>query len=330
MDIIANSQNSLQNQFSQLRNQLANEIIGQEKLLDSLLISLLANGHLLVEGTPGLAKTKSIKTLSDHLEGSFKRIQFTPDLLPSDITGTDIYRPDKYQFEFSSGPLFNNLILADEINRAPAKVQSALLEAMAEQQVSIGNHSYPLSSFFLVMATQNSIEQEGTYPLPEAQLDRFLLQINLDYPNSQEEKKILSLMRQQWAQEHHKKETVPNKIPLERIFEARTAVSQIHIEPQLEEYIVQIIMATRYPSKYNKKLAEWISYGSSPRGSINLEKTAKAHAWLNNRDYVTPHDIQIMAKDVLPHRIGLSFTAQAEQINNRFIINKLLEYIAVP
>jgi len=201
---------------------------------------------------------------------------------------------------------------------------------MAEQQVSIGNHSYPLSSFFLVMATQNSLEQEGTYPLPEAQLDRFLLQINLEYPNSEEEKKILTLMRQQWFTENTKKETMVDKISLERIFQARTAVSKVHIEPQLEEYIVQIIMATRYPSKYNKKLSEWLSYGSSPRGSINLEKTAKAHAWLNNRDYVTPNDIQIMAKDVLPHRIGLSFTAQAEQVNTRLIINKLLEYIAVP
>src|SRR5690554_4477325 len=260
-----------------LRNYLTSQVLGQERLVDRLLIALLADGHLLVEGAPGLAKTKAIKHLAEGLEASFQRIQFTPDLLPSDITGTDIYRPESGLFEFQQGPVFHNLILADEINRAPAKVQSALLEAMAEHQVSVGRETFNLPPLFLVMATQNPIEQEGTYPLPEAQLDRFLMYVTVDYPDTDAERQILRLVRNDARQQPSPE---PAVITQEQLFRARREVLDIHMAESVEEYILQLVMATRNPAPYSEELASWIDYGASPRGTIALDICARAHAWL--------------------------------------------------
>lgn len=305
---------------------LCTRIIGQEILVERLLIALLADGHLLVEGAPGLAKTKAIKTLAEGLEADFHRVQFTPDLLPGDITGTDIYRPEDGSFQFQPGPIFHNLVLADEINRAPAKVQSALLEAMAERQISVGRKTYTLPPLFLVMATQNPIEQEGTYPLPEAQLDRFLLHVRVDYPNADAERKILQLARaeaQQQALPH------PQKITQETIFAARKESLALHMSAAIEEYIVQLVIATREPGNYDKQLASWIEFGASPRATIALERCARARAWLANRDYVSPDDVQAIAADVLRHRLILSFDAEASGVNADHVITKLLELVPV-
>ena len=305
---------------------LCTRIIGQETLVERLLIALLADGHLLVEGAPGLAKTKAIKTLAEGLEANFHRVQFTPDLLPGDITGTDVYRPENGSFEFQPGPIFHNLVLADEINRAPAKVQSALLEAMAERQISVGRRTYPLPPLFLVMATQNPIEQEGTYPLPEAQLDRFLLHVRVDYPNAEAERKILQLAR---AEAQHQTLAHPQKISQETIFAARNETLALHLAPALEEYIVQLVIATRQPEKYDKQLAGWIEYGASPRATIALERCARARAWLANRDYVSPDDVQAICADVLRHRLILSFDAEASGVDTEQVIARLLELVPV-
>jgi len=315
--------------FSQVRKHLQTKIIGQNLLVDRLLIALLADGHLLVEGAPGLAKTTAIKELSAVLEGDFHRLQFTPDLLPGDLTGSDVYRPETGEFVFQKGPLFHNLILADEINRAPAKVQSALLEAMGEHQITVGSTTYPLPRPFLVMATQNPIEQEGTYPLPEAQLDRFLMHIYIGYPTAKAENLILELARQQAKQSFKETDEAPVKLSSIDVETAQQEVLNIHMAEPVQEYLVQLILASRNPSAYSEKLARWISYGGSPRATISLDRCAKAHAWLNERDYVSPEDVQAVAHEVLRHRILLSYEAEAEGITPDNVIAELIKLVPV-
>jgi len=317
----------LRNRFVALKDYLSAQIIGQNTLLDRLLTALLADGHLLVEGAPGLAKTKAIKDLSRTIAGNFQRIQFTPDLLPADLTGSDIYRPETGDFEFRKGPIFHNLILADEINRAPAKVQSALLEAMAERQVTVGGTSYHLGGLFMVMATQNPIEQEGTYPLPEAQLDRFLLQVEITYPDVESELAILRLARAE-AGLSQPQEFEP--LCEQDIFSARQQVLSLYMSEPVEEYIVQLVTATRQPGLYEKALQGWLEYGGSPRATIALDRCSRAHAWLNGKDFVAPGDVQAIAHDVLRHRIITSFKAEAEGVSTNNIIARLLELVPVP
>lgn len=307
-----------------LQQQLNQLIIGQAHLVERLLIALLADGHLLVEGAPGLAKTRAIRILASGIEGSFHRVQFTPDLLPGDITGTDIFRPEKGSFEFQKGPIFHNLVLADEVNRAPAKVQSALLEAMAERQVSIGANTWPLPELFLVMATQNPIEQEGTYALPEAQLDRFLLHVVVDYPDAEAEHRILLLLRKE-EQETIKLQAIKQK----QIFEYRKAARNIHQADTVTEYIVQLTDATRNAQKYGKDLSQWIEYGVSPRGSIALERCARAYAWLNGRDFVSPDDVRAVVHDIYRHRLILSYEAEAQAITTNHVIDELIRRVPV-
>ena len=309
-----------------LEDWLSSQIIGQSHLVQRLIIALLANGHLLVEGAPGLAKTRAIKTLADGVEGSFHRIQFTPDLLPGAVTGTEIYRPQEGSFHFQKGPIFHNLVLADEVNRAPAKVQSALLEAMAERQVSVGSQTYPLPELFLVMATQNPIEQEGTYPLPEAQLDRFLMHVNVDYPDASAEMEILRLTR---AEASHKNAPMPTPLRQETVFAARQDVLAMHMASAVEQYIVQLVIASRKPAAYSQQLAGWIEYGGSPRATIALDRCARAHAWLHGQDYVSPDDVQAVAADVLRHRLLLSFEAEANGVTPDQVIRELLALVPV-
>ncbi|MBO6557043.1 MAG: AAA family ATPase [Pseudomonadales bacterium] len=310
----------------ELEQWLASRIIGQEKLVNRLLMALLADGHLLVEGAPGLAKTKAIKTLADGIEGEFHRIQFTPDLLPSDITGTEIYRAQEGTFEFQQGPIFHNLILADEINRAPAKVQSALLEAMAERQVSFGRQTFTLPPLFLVMATQNPIEQEGTYPLPEAQLDRFLMHVNIDYPDAASERSILQLVRNEAM--NAEDDDPPHAVTQEAIFSARQELLSLHMAPVVEEYIVQLTMATRDPGAYGEDLANWLDYGASPRGTIALDICARANAFLLGKDFVSPDDVQAVLHDVFRHRIIVSFEAEAMGVDADKILDILVQRVA--
>ena len=312
--------------LKKLQHWLQGRIIGQEHLVDRLFIALLADGHLLVEGAPGLAKTKAIRELAGVIEGNFQRIQFTPDLLPTDITGTDIYRPQEHCFEFQPGPVFHNLILADEINRAPAKVQSALLEAMAERQVSVGNKTYSLPGLFLVMATQNPIEQEGTYPLPEAQLDRFLMQVNINYPEAATEAKILKLARREAEQQDDKK-IAP--ITQAELLNARKEVLKVHTAESLDEYMVQLTMASRHPEKIDDQLARWIDFGVSPRATIALDRCAKAHAFLKGQEFVTPDNVQAVIYDVFRHRLLLSFEAEAQGVSADQVIHYLLQKVAV-
>ncbi|MEL0064372.1 MAG: AAA family ATPase [Gammaproteobacteria bacterium] len=313
-------------QIIELQKWLESRIIGQEKLVNRLLMALLADGHLLVEGAPGLAKTKAIKTLADGIEGEFHRIQFTPDLLPSDVTGTEIYRAQDHSFEFQKGPIFHNLILADEINRAPAKVQSALLEAMAERQVSYGRQTFPLPGLFLVMATQNPIEQEGTYPLPEAQLDRFLMHVNIDYPDAVSERHILQLVRGESVADAAS--TPPQRVLQETIFATRKDLIAMHMAPVVEEYIVQLTMATRNPAAYGEDLANWIDYGASPRGTIALDICARANAYLQGKDFVSPDDVQAVLHDVFRHRLIVSFEAEAMGIDADKILDILVQRVA--
>ncbi|KAF7775049.1 MoxR-like ATPase [Pseudoalteromonas citrea] len=315
------------NEFSELKNYLDTQIIGQPELTQALLIAVLADGHLLVEGPPGLAKTRAVNALAKGIEGSFQRVQFTPDLLPADVTGTDIYRQQTNEFVFEKGPLFHNLILADEINRAPAKVQSALLEAMAERQITVGKNTYPLSDLFMVMATQNPLEQEGTYPLPEAQLDRFLLHLNIDYPGAENELAILRLTRGEALLEQ-----APTFTPISQatLFAARKGVLSMHLAEPLEQYLVQLIIATREASKLDAQLGAWIEFGASPRATIALDKCARANAWLHNREFVTPEDIQGVVFNVLRHRIILSYEAQADGITKDQVISRILELVPVP
>jgi len=321
---------SHQANFQQLKEYAQSQIIGQPKLINRLMIALLADGHLLVEGAPGLAKTRAIKVLGDCIEGDFHRVQFTPDLLPADLTGTDIYRPQDGSFKFQQGPLFHNLILADEINRAPAKVQSALLEAMAERQITVGSKTYTLPSLFLVMATQNPIEQEGTYPLPEAQLDRFLMHVTIDYPDADAEKEILHLNRNEARQDYSAPSTESIVISQSDLFAARDEVLDVHMAENLETYLLELVLTTRRPEVYGKDLQTWLEYGASPRASIALDRCARTFAWLDGRDYVTPDDIQAIAFDVLRHRIILSYEAEAEGITTDRFINELIHRVAVP
>ena len=325
--------------FQTLQSKLNQVILGQERLIERLLIVLLADGHLLVEGAPGLAKTRAIKALGKKIDGDFQRIQFTPDLLPADVTGTDIYRPQEGSFKFQAGPIFHNLVLADEINRAPAKVQSALLEAMGERQVTVGGKTYMLPELFLVMATQNPIEQEGTYPLPEAQLDRFLLHVFIDYPSVENELKIMRLVHKESKNgnnaEKEKNTDVLNnsdtkKILAKDIFKARSEVLEIYMAEEIERYLVEIIAATRTPERYSDELARLITWGASPRGSLALDRCSRVRAWLYERDFVTPEDIQDLAVDVLRHRIIESYEAESDGLTPDDVIKKILSQIPVP
>ena len=327
--------------FLELRERLKQDILGQQTLVERLLLALLADGHLLVEGAPGLAKTRAVKMLGETIEGDFHRIQFTPDLLPSDVTGTEIYRPQEATFVFQKGPVFHNLVLADEINRAPAKVQSALLEAMGERQVTVGRETYPLPELFLVMATQNPIEQEGTYPLPEAQLDRFLMQVNIDYPAVEDELKIVQLVREenkkmllhQGQEKSVGRETSKIREPLiseHQVMQARREVLDQYMSPEVERYMVELVQATRTPERYHQELSEWIEWGGSPRASLALDRCAKAHAWLLERDFVSPEDLQQIAPDVLRHRILLSYTAESRGMDADEVIRRILELVPVP
>ncbi len=321
---------SVKEQFQQLEAHASGLIIGQAHLINRMLIALLCDGHLLVEGAPGLAKTRAIKVLSESIEGDFHRLQFTPDLLPADLTGTDIYRPQEGTFEFRKGPLFHNLILADEINRAPAKVQSALLEAMEERQISVGDKSYPLENLFMVMATQNPIEQEGTYPLPEAQLDRFLLHVEVGYPSIEDERRILVLNRDEAKKGERDAFQPPVLLPMDAIMQARQDILGLHLAPELEEYIVNVVVATRNPGAVHPDLDGQVLYGASPRASMGIDRAARAHAWLCGRDFVGPEDIQAVAADVLRHRLVLSFEAEADGVSSNTVIAGILDGVGVP
>ena len=325
------SGNSLAHQaFQSLQQHVSQHIIGQEILVERLLIALLADGHLLVEGAPGLAKTRAIKVLSEGIEADFHRVQFTPDLLPADLTGTDIFRPQDGSFQFQRGPLFHNLVLADEVNRAPAKVQSALLEAMAERQITVGTTTYPLPTLFLVMATQNPIEQEGTYPLPEAQLDRFLLHVRVDYPKAEAERQILQLARAEAVQQLRKTAPPVTRLSQQTLLAARQEVLEVYMADNLDRYLVEIILATRNPSSYSADLGSWVQWGASPRATIALDRCARAHAWLAGRTDVGPEDIQALAFDVLRHRVLLSYEAEADGHTPDHFIEKLIDLIPVP
>lgn len=310
-----------------VRQHIASQIIGQEQLIDSMLVCLLSDGHMLVEGMPGLAKTTAVNALSEALEGDFHRIQFTPDLLPSDLVGTDIYRHESAEFEFRPGPLFHNILLADEINRAPAKVQSALLEAMAERQITVGHKSYPLPQLFMVLATQNPVEQEGTYHLPEAQLDRFLMQVEVSYPTHEEELRILEL-----DNNRQKKSSKPpaSPLPQKKLFAMRKDIAELFLDEKLNRYIVDLVQATRNPAAYDDELARWCRFGASPRASLALARCARAKAWLTGESFVSPGHIQEIAADILRHRILLTFEAEAEGITTDDMIQHLLSLVAIP
>ena len=310
-----------------VRTHLASQVIGQHDLVDSMLICLLSEGHLLVEGLPGLAKTTAVKALSESIEGDFHRIQFTPDLLPSDLIGTDIYRHETGEFEFRQGPLFHNMLLADEVNRAPAKVQSALLEAMGEHQITVGQRTYALPKLFMVLATQNPIEQEGTYHLPEAQLDRFLMHVWVDYPSRDEELAILEL--------DTKRQLAPpaapaNKLSQRELFKAREEVAKLYLDPKLNNYIVDLVQASRNPGAYDDDLRRWCRFGASPRATIALARCARTRAWLDGDDFVAPHHIQAIAPDVMRHRLLLTFEGEAEGVTTDDFIKRLLEVVAIP
>jgi MoxR-like ATPase len=310
-----------------VREHLATRVIGQRELVDTMLICLISEGHLLVEGMPGLAKTTAVKSLAEAIEGDYHRIQFTPDLLPSDLIGTDIYRHEKGEFEFRAGPLFHNMLLADEVNRAPAKVQSALLEAMGEHQVTVGLKTYAMPKLFMVLATQNPIEQEGTYNLPEAQLDRFLMHVWVDYPSREEELAILALDSQQQLSSP----PPPAKVlKQEELFRIREDAAKLYLDPKLNDYIVDLIQATRKPEAYDEGLKRWCRFGASPRATIALARCARARAWLDGDEFVAPHHIQAIAPDVLRHRVLLTFEGEAEGITSDVFIKRLLEVVAIP
>jgi MoxR-like ATPase len=313
----------------ELKGRMNQDIIGQDEMVTRLLIGLLANGNLLVEGLPGLAKTRAVKSLANHLDADLSRIQFTPDLLPSDITGTEVYHQvDGHgEFRFEPGPIFANIVLADEINRAPAKVQAALLEAMEERQVTVAGTTHPLPPLFMVMATQNPIEQEGTYPLPEAQMDRFLMHVMIGYPDKASEASIIRLVR---GETHAPDGPPPPSIAQQTIFDARTEINDVNISEAIETYIVDLIFATRYPEDYDADLARWIRIGASPRGGLALDRGARAHAWLEGRDYTTPDDIRAVAHNCLRHRIQLSYEARAEELSADDVVSEVIKQVAVP
>ena len=311
-----------------LKEKMSESIIGQNQLIDRLILVLLADGNMLLEGLPGLAKTRAIKVLSKHLDCDLSRIQFTPDLLPSDITGTEIYQPsEKEKFIFQKGPIFSNLILADEINRAPAKVQSALLEAMEERQVTVAGSTYKMEDLFMVMATQNPIEQEGTYPLPEAQMDRFIMHVVIDYPDDNSELEILRLNKREQSVQSIKAEDF--SISQQHIFDARKEIGAVKVTEEIEKYMVSLIAATRFPDRYNQELRDLIDFGSSPRGTIALDRCSRVNAWMSGKDFVSPDNIHNVIKDVLRHRIALSYRARAEGVNVNQVIDKIIEQVAV-
>ena len=309
-----------------LRDKMSESIIGQKTLIDRLVLVLLANGNMLLEGLPGLAKTRAIKSLASELNCGLSRIQFTPDLLPSDITGTEIYQPElEEKFIFQKGPIFSNLILADEINRSPAKVQSALLEAMEERQVTVAGKTYKMESLFMVMATQNPVEQEGTYPLPEAQMDRFLMHVTIDYPDNKSELAIMRLNREEQSKKKNEKEKLSPRV----IFDARDEIARVKISENMEKYIVDIISATRYSGKYSEEIAQWIDFGASPRGSIAIDRSSRTHAWMEGKDFVSPDHIRAVVHDCLRHRLLLSYEANAEGITPDQVIDEILKLVAV-
>ena len=317
--------------FGRLGESIRRRIVGQDALVDRLLVALLCDGHLLVEGAPGLAKTSAIKELAAHIDASFHRVQFTPDLLPADLTGTDVYRPQDGSFVFQRGPIFHNVVLADEVNRAPAKVQSALLEAMGERQVTVGRTTYALPRLYLVMATQNPIEQEGTYRLPEAQLDRFLLYVRIAYPAAEVERRILELSRARAVREAGQDTPDPGAVVGEsQVFAARREVLELHLAPALERYLIELVLATRGARDYGEDLRRWIGFGASPRASIALDRASRAYAWLRGRNYVSPEDIQSIAPDVLRHRLVLSYEAEAEGIDSERVVSELVARVPVP
>ena len=316
-------------EFRALRDYLGSQILGQEELIEGLLIALLCEGHVLIEGAPGLAKTRAVKALAGAVEGRFARIQFTPDLLPADLTGSEVFHPQDASFVFQPGPLFNHLVLADEINRAPAKVQSALLEAMAEHQITVGKKSWRLPPLFMVAATQNPIEQEGTYPLPEAQMDRFALKVAVAYPDDEAELAIIRLVR---AEERGTRQQNEGFAPLspELILQARSELSAMTVSPLVEHYIIALVMATRHPDRYPATgLPQWIAVGASPRASIALDKCARAYAWLQGRNHVLPDDVRAMVPSVLGHRFTLSYDALADGVDHQQVVMTLLDHVVI-
>jgi len=312
-----------------LQTRMGQSIIGQESVIEQLLIGLLANGNILMEGLPGLAKTRAVKSLAKNMDADFSRIQFTPDLLPSDITGSEVLYTESGQptFRFEAGPIFANIVLADEINRAPAKVQAALLEAMEERQVTVAGKTHKMPDLFIVMATQNPIEQEGTYPLPEAQMDRFLLHVTIDYGTEEAEGQVIRLVRG----EEDPSASVTDEAPVVQqvVFDARKEISRVRVSEAIEKYIVDLVFATRYPERYDDKLASWIRIGASPRGAIGLDKCARVHAWLNNRDHVLPDDVRAVVHGVFRHRIALSYEASADGVSSNDVIEEILKLVAV-
>ncbi len=321
-------------QIDALRDRMGEAIIGQKAVIERLIIGLLANGNLLVEGLPGLAKTRAIKALAKNLECDFSRIQFTPDLLPSDVTGTEVYHQtaEGAEFRFEAGPIFANVVLADEINRAPAKVQAALLEAMEERQVTVAGKTHTLPPLFMVMATQNPVEQEGTYPLPEAQMDRFLMHVVITYPPVEDEVEVIRLVRGEEiaAGGGGPKTEKPAAIPQTAVFDARRAIGQIHVSEAMERYMADLVDATRFPDRFGDDLKRWIEIGASPRGSLALDRCGRTHAWLQGRDYVDPEDVRAIAPDVLRHRLGLSYEAQGEAVSPDDVVAELLRQVALP
>ncbi|HET6632663.1 MAG TPA: MoxR family ATPase [Rhodanobacteraceae bacterium] len=324
------SGDDLQARFAALADALDGLVIGQQTLVERLLIALLADGHLLLEGAPGLAKTTAIKEMAARIDADFHRVQFTPDLLPADLTGTEIFRPQAGTFEFEQGPLFHNIVLADEVNRAPAKVQSALLEAMGERQITIGRKTWPLPRLFMVMATQNPIEQEGTFPLPEAQLDRFIMHVAIGYPKAQAERAILELARRRAAAELGEVQQPAHLLTPDQVFAARGEVLAVHVADPLSEYMVQLVLATRDAGVYDSELGRWIAWGASPRGSIALDRCSRARAWLKGRDYALPEDVHAVVHDVLRHRVLLSYEAEAEGVRVDQVVARLLERVPLP
>ena len=322
--------NPLTQAFARLRQSLERSIIGQPHLVECLLVALLADGHLLVEGAPGLAKTTAVKALAAGIQADFHRVQFTPDLLPADLTGTDVFRPQAGVFEFERGPLFHNIVLADEINRAPAKVQSALLEAMAERQITVGRNSWALPELFMVMATQNPIEQEGTFALPEAQLDRFVMHVTIGYPDAAAELEILRLAREQAQRQRHPQPAPVAPLSQADVFAARDAAQAVHVAPALENYLAQLVQASRDAGRYGPELKRWIAWGASPRATIALDRCARARAWLAGRDYALPEDVHAIAHDVLRHRVLLSYEAEAEGVRADQVVSRLLDLVPLP
>ena len=318
-------------QILELQERMGRSIIGQEHIVERLILGLLCNGNLLVEGLPGLAKTRAVKSLAKNLESDFSRIQFTPDLLPSDVTGTEVLHASggEQTFRFEQGPIFANIVLGDDINRAPAKVQSALLEAMEERQVTVAGTTHKLPPLFMVMATQNPVEQEGTYPLPEAQMDRFLMHVYIDYTDEASEVEIIQLVRDESKQSHGPQTEPPAPIPQQAVFDARAEIDQIHIAETIDKYIVDLLFATRYPERYKEELRKWIQVGASPRGGIGLDKVSRAYAWLGGRDHVTPDDVRAVVHDCLRHRLMLSFEANADGVSADQVLDEVIQQVAV-